>query len=54
MKVEGIGGGGPQAGGYGLGQATDAYSKSIQKQIASAQKQMQELSSMRSLAWKKK
>ena len=54
MKVEGIGGGGPQAGGYGLGQATDAYSKSIQKQIASAQKQMQELSSNEELSLEEK
>lgn len=30
---------------YGMGQATDSYSKSIQNQIANAQKKLQELSS---------
>ena len=35
---------------YGAGQATDSYSKSIQNQIANAQKQLQELSSNEELS----
>ena len=45
MTVNGINGVNMQAGQMGLNQMTDSYSKSIQNQIANAQKQLQDLSS---------
>lgn len=39
---------------YGIGQATDAYSKNIQKQIAEAQKKLQDLSSNEDLTMEEK
>lgn len=45
MTVNGINGVNIQAGQMGLNQTTDPYSKSIQNQIANAQKQLQDLSS---------
>lgn len=44
MRIGGTNGSAPQTGGYGMIQETDATTKSIQKQIADAQKQLQELS----------
>lgn len=44
MRIGGTGGSAPQTGGYGMVQETDAMTKSIQKQIADTQKQLQELS----------
>ena len=45
MTINGINGASTQMGHMGMNQATDSYSRNIQKQIASAQKQLQELSS---------
>lgn len=45
MTINGINGANTQMGQVGMNQATDSYSRSIQKQIANAQKQLQELSS---------
>ncbi len=45
MTINGVNGGNTQAGQTGMAQATDSYSRNIQKQIANAQKQLQELSS---------
>ena len=45
MTINGINGVNTQIGQMGMNQATDAYSRSIQNQIAEAQKQLRELSS---------
>ena len=45
MKINGISGANTQVQQMGINQATDSYSRSIQNQIANAQKQLQELSS---------
>lgn len=45
MIMNGISGVNAQAGQVGMNQATDSYSRNLQKQIADAQKQLQELSS---------
>lgn len=45
MTINGINGVNTQTGHMGMNQATDSYSRNIQNQIASAQKQLQELSS---------
>ena len=45
MTINGINGASTQMGHMGMNQATDSYSRNIQKQIANAQKQLQELSS---------
>lgn len=45
MKINGISGSNTQVQQMGINQATDSYSRSIQNQIANAQKQLQELSS---------
>lgn len=45
MIMNGISRVNPQAGQMGMNQATDSYSRNLQKQIADAQKQLQELSS---------
>ncbi len=45
MTINSINGTNTQAGQMGLNQMTDSYTKSLQKQIANAQKQLQELSS---------
>ena len=45
MTINGISGVNTQMGQMGMNQAADAYSRNIQKQIAEAQKQLQELSS---------
>ncbi len=45
MAINGINGTNTQMGQPGTNQATDSYSRNIQKQIANAQKQLQELSS---------
>lgn len=45
MIINGISGGNTQAGQLGMNQATDSYSRNLQKQIANAQKKLQELSS---------
>lgn len=44
MEINGINGAATQMGRMGMNQATDSYSRNIQKQIADAQKQLQELS----------
>lgn len=45
MTINGINGVNTQVGQMGMNQVTDSYSRNIQKQIADAQKQLQELSS---------
>ncbi len=45
MTINSISGTNTQAGQMGMNQTTDAYTKSLQNQIANAQKQLQELSS---------
>ncbi len=45
MTINGINGANSSAGQMGMNQATDSFSRNIQNQIASAQKQLQELSS---------
>lgn len=45
MTINGINGTNRQMGRMGMSQATDSYSRNIQKQIANAQNQLQELSS---------
>lgn len=50
MTMNGISGAGAQMGQLGMPQAADAHSRSIQRQIAEAQRQLQELSSDRDMA----
>lgn len=50
MTVNGINGVNTQAGQMGRNQATDSYSRNLRKQIADAQKQLQELSSNEQMA----
>ena len=45
MTINGIHGADTQMGQMGMNRTADSYSRSIQKQIANAQKQLQELSS---------
>lgn len=54
MKINGINGVNPQAGQMGMNQATDSYSRNLQKQIADAQKQLRELSSNEDLSLEEK
>lgn len=54
MNMNGISGVNAQAGLPGINQTADPYSKSIQKQIADTQKQLQELSSNEELSMEEK
>lgn len=54
MKVNGINGVNAQAGQAGRNQAVDSYSKNIQRQIANAQKQLQDLSANEDLTLEEK
>ncbi len=54
MAITGINGTNTQMGQMGMNQAADSYSRNIQKQIANAQKQLQELSSNEELTLEEK
>lgn len=54
MTINSINGANTGIGQMGMNQATDSYSKSIQNQIANAQKQLQELSSNENLSLEEK
>lgn len=54
MRINGLNGANPPAGGMNLTNATDLVSRNIQKQIANAQKQLQELSSNEELTLEEK
>ncbi len=54
MTMSGISGVSSQATAMGMGLATDSYSRSIQNQIANAQKQLQELSSNKNMTLEEK
>ncbi|WWR15281.1 FlxA-like family protein [Lachnospiraceae bacterium JLR.KK008] len=54
MKINGINGADTQMGRMGMNKATDSYSRSIQNQIANAQKQLQELSSNEDISLEEK
>jgi len=54
MTINSINGANSQAGQMGMNQATDAYSRNIQNQIANAQKQLQELSSNKDMSLEEK
>lgn len=54
MKINGISGANAQAGQMGMSQADDSYSKDIKRQIANAQKKLQELSSNEDLSLEEK
>ena len=54
MRINGINGTNTQIGGMNMTQATDSYSKSIQNQIANAQKQLQDLSANKDMSIEEK
>lgn len=54
MIINGISGGNTQAGQLGMNQATDSYSRNLQKQIENAQKKLQELSSNQDMTLEEK
>ena len=54
MTINGINGANIQMGQMGMNKATDSYSRDIQKQIADAQKQLQELSSNKDMTQEEK
>lgn len=54
MIINGISGGNTQAGQRGMNQATDSYSRNLQKQIENAKKQLQELSSNQDMTLEEK
>lgn len=54
MTINGINGANTQMGQMGMNQTTDSYSRNIQNQIATAQKQMQDLSSNNDLTLEEK
>ena len=54
MRINGINGANAQMGQMGINQATDAYSRNIQNQIAEAQKQLQELASDENMSLEEK
>lgn len=54
MKINGINNTNPQTGGMNIMQTNDSVSKNIQKQIANAQKQLQELSSNKEMSMEEK
>lgn len=54
MRISSINGTNPQSGQMGVQQANDSYSRNIQRQIANAQKQLQELSSNEELSMEEK
>lgn len=54
MKINGFNGGNPQAGGKSMVQEKDAVTKNIQKQIANAQKSLQELATNKDMSIEEK
>ena len=54
MTMSGISGVSSQTPAMGMGLTTDSYSRSIQNQIANAQKQLQELSSNKNMTLEEK
>ena len=54
MRINGLNGVNTQAGGMNMMQTNDSVSKNIQKQIANAQKALQELSSNKEMSIEEK